>query len=70
LFIRAEAWQVVGAIITSCRRPTRMNATSKQLVMELAPEAGGHLCHLLDRGQSVEASHQRVLQGRGYGQCL
>jgi hypothetical protein len=44
------------------------NDCRKQLVVELAANAGADLCHLLRRGEPIEARHQRVVQRRRYRQ--
>ena len=33
-------------------------------MLESAADAGADLCHLFDRGEPVEAGHQRILQRR------
>ena len=44
------------------------NDGRKQLVIELAANAGADLGHLLHRGEPIEARHQRVVQRRWYRQ--
>ena len=50
------------------RRIVESGDGAQELVVKAAPERRAHLRHLFDRGQSVESSHQRILEGRGNGQ--
>jgi hypothetical protein len=38
---------------------------SQQIVRELTPDCGTDLGHLLDRRKTIQARHQRILEGRG-----